>query len=88
MNNLDHMTIDDYFREYSHYHVKKATELLQPLHTPGRTRCPTSPRQHASRSSPRHVIAAAVTMLDENAPRRARGGGRIRQNADENADDP
>ncbi len=34
MNNLDHMTIDDYFREYSTYHVKKATELLQPLHVP------------------------------------------------------
>ena len=35
MNNLDQMTIDDYFREYSTFHVKKATELLQPLHVPG-----------------------------------------------------
>ena len=32
MNNLDQIqTIDDYFREFSHFHVKKATELLQPL---------------------------------------------------------
>ena len=30
MNNLDQMTIDDCFREYSHFRVKKATELLQP----------------------------------------------------------
>jgi hypothetical protein len=36
MNNLDQMTIDGYFAAFSHFHVKKATDLLQPLHTPGR----------------------------------------------------
>jgi hypothetical protein len=35
MTNLDQIqTIDDYFREFSHFHVKKATELLSPLHVP------------------------------------------------------
>jgi hypothetical protein len=66
MNTLDQMTIDDYFREFSHFHVKKANELLQPLHTPGQgplpdfseaTRQPFEPQAHA--------IAAAIKMLDE-----------------------
>ncbi len=36
MNDLAQIqTIDDYFREFSHFHVRKATELLRPLHTPG-----------------------------------------------------
>jgi hypothetical protein len=66
MNNLDQMTIDDYFREYSHFHVKKATELLQPLHVPGQDPLPDF--LHATRQpfEPQaHVIAAAVKMLDE-----------------------
>ena len=53
MNNLDLMTIDDYFREYSHFHVKKATELLKPLHTPGQDPLPdysdATPVSHSSR---------------------------------------
>ena len=66
MNNLDQMTIDGYFAEFSHFHVEKATELLKPLHTPGQdplpdfscaTRQPFEPQAHA--------IAAAVKMLDE-----------------------
>ncbi len=40
MNNPDQMTIDDYVREFSHFHVKKATEPLQPLHTPGQDPLP------------------------------------------------
>ncbi len=36
MNPLDQIqTIDDYFAEFSHFHVRKATLLLQPLHVPG-----------------------------------------------------
>ena len=59
MNDLDQIqTIDDYFREFSHFHVKKATELLQPLHVPGQdplpdfsdvTRQPFEPRPTSSR---------------------------------------
>jgi hypothetical protein len=59
-------TIDDYFGEYSHFHVKKATELLQPLHTPGRDPLPDF--SYATRQpfeSQAHVIAAATKMLDE-----------------------
>ena len=40
MHNLDQMTIDGYFAQFSHFHVKKATELLQPLHTPGQDPLP------------------------------------------------
>ena len=66
MNNLDQMTIDDYFREYSHFHVKKATELLQPLHTPGQDPLPDFSDATRQPFEPQaHVIAAAVKMLDE-----------------------
>ena len=53
MNNLDQMTIDDYFREYSTYHVKKATELLQPLHVPGQDPLPDFSDMDRSHSSPK-----------------------------------
>lgn len=33
-------TIDDYFRDFAKFHVQKATELLQPLHVPGRDPLP------------------------------------------------
>jgi superfamily II DNA or RNA helicase len=66
MNNLDQMTIDDYFREYSHFHVKKATELLQPMHTPGQDPVPDFSAATRQPFEPQaHVIAAAVKMLDE-----------------------
>ena len=66
MNNLDQMTIDDYFREFSHFHVKKATELLQPLHTPGQDPLPDFSDATRQPFEPQaHVIAAAIKMLDE-----------------------
>jgi superfamily II DNA or RNA helicase len=66
MNNLAQMTIDGYFAAFSHFHVKKATELLQPLHTPGEDPLPDF--SYATRQpfeSQAHVIAAATKMLDE-----------------------
>jgi hypothetical protein len=66
MNDLDQMTIDDDFREYSHFHVKKATELLQPLHVPGQD--PLADFSYATRQpfeAQAHVIVAAIKMLDE-----------------------
>jgi hypothetical protein len=80
MNNLDHMTIDDYFREFSHFHVKKATDLLQPLHVPGVDPLPDFgdvTRQPFEAQA--HVIAASIKMLDET--RRGmvpRSAGRVR----------
>jgi hypothetical protein len=66
MHNLDQMTIDDYFREYSHFHVKKATELLRPLHTPGQDPLPDFSEATRQPFEPQaHVIAAAVKMLDQ-----------------------
>ncbi len=59
-------TIDDYFREFSHFHVKKATDLLRPLHTPRRDSLPdfsNATRQPFEGQA--HVIAAAIKMLDE-----------------------
>ena len=65
MNNLDQMTIDDYFREFSHFHVKKATELLQPLHVPGQDPLPDFTDATRQPFEPQaHVIAAAIKMLD------------------------
>jgi superfamily II DNA or RNA helicase len=68
MNTLDQIqTIDDYFREFSHFHVRKATELLRPLHTPGRDSLPDfSDATRQPFEGQAHVIAAAVKMLDEN----------------------
>ena len=67
MNDLAQIqTIDDYFREFSHFHVKKATELLQPLHVPGKDPLPDfleANRQPFEGQA--HVIAAAIKMLDE-----------------------
>ena len=89
MNNLDQMTIDDYFREYSHFHVKKATELLQPLHTPGQDPLPDFSDATRQPFEPQaHVIAAAVKMLDETRRGMIVVGVRNRQNADGNADHP
>jgi hypothetical protein len=66
MTNLEQMTIDDYFREYSHFHVKNATELLQPLHTPGQDPLPDfSEATRQPFEPPAHVIAASAKMLDE-----------------------
>ncbi len=60
------MTIDDYFREYSTFHVKKATELLQPLHVPGQDPLPDFSDISRQPFEPQaHVIAAAIKMLDE-----------------------
>ncbi|MFI5459166.1 MAG: DEAD/DEAH box helicase family protein [Isosphaerales bacterium] len=65
MNNLDQMTIDDYFREFSTFHVKKATELLQPLHVPGQDPLPDFSDMTRQPFEPQaHVIAAAIKMLD------------------------
>ncbi len=66
MTNLDQMTIDGYFAEFSHFHVKKATELLQPLHTPGQDPLPDFSDATRQPFEPQaHVITAAVKMLDE-----------------------
>jgi len=65
MTDLDQIqTIDDYFREFSHFHVKKATELLDPLHVPGRDPLPDFSDLTRQPFEPQaHVIAAAVKML-------------------------
>jgi hypothetical protein len=67
MTNLDQIqTIDDYFREFSQFHVKKATELLQPLHVPGRDPLPDFSSVTRKPFEPQaHVIAAGIKMLDE-----------------------
>ena len=67
MNDLDQIqTIDDYFREFSHYHVKKATELREPLHVPGRDPLPDFSDVNRQPFEPQaHVIAAAIKMLDQ-----------------------
>ncbi len=67
MNDLSQIhTIDDYFREFSHFHVRKATELLRPLHTPGRDSLPDfSGATRQPFEGQAHVIAAAIKMLDE-----------------------
>ncbi len=67
MNDLAQIqTIDDYFREFSHFRVRKATELLQPLHTPGRDPLPNfSSATRQPFEGQAHVIAAAIKMLDE-----------------------
>ena len=67
MNDLAQIqTIDDYFREFSHFHVKKATELLQPLHIPGKDPLPDfSEATRQPFEGQAHVIAAAIKMLDE-----------------------
>ena len=67
MNTLDQIqTIDDYFREFSHFHVRKATELLEPLHVPGRDPLPDFSDLLRQPFEPQaHVIAAAIKMLDE-----------------------
>ena len=90
MNNLDQIqTIDDYFREFSHFHVKKATELLQPLHVPGRDPLPDFSELLRQPFEPQaHVIAAAIKMLDADPSRHDRLGMRDWQDADGNADHP
>jgi hypothetical protein len=67
MTNLDEIqTIDDYFREFSRFHVKKATELLRPLHTPGRDPLPQFSDVTRKPFEPQaHVVAAAIKMLDQ-----------------------
>jgi len=65
MTDLDQIqTIDDYFREFSHFHVKKATELLDPLHVPGRDPLPDFSDLTRQPFEPQaHVISAAVKMI-------------------------
>jgi superfamily II DNA or RNA helicase len=67
MDDLDQIqTIDDYFREFSHFHVRKATELLEPLHVPGRDPLPAFGELFRQPFEPQaHVISAAIKMLDE-----------------------
>jgi hypothetical protein len=60
-------SIDDYFREYGHWHVKKATTLLQPLHVPGQDQLPNFPDSLRQPYEPQaHAIAACIAMLDES----------------------
>jgi superfamily II DNA or RNA helicase len=70
MDNLHQIqTIDAYFSAFGRRHVQKASQLLQPLHVPGRDPLPdfsTVARQPFEPQA--HVIAAAVKML--NATRR------------------
>ena len=67
MTNLDQIqTIDDYFAAFSHFHVRKATELLDPLHVPGRD--PLADFSDLLRqpfAAQAHVATAAIKMLDE-----------------------
>jgi hypothetical protein len=67
MNNLAEIhTIDNYFLEFSHFHVRKATGLLRALHTPGKGPLPDFSDATRQPFEPQaHVIAAAVKMLDE-----------------------
>ncbi len=97
MNDLAQIqTIDDCFREFSHFHVRKATELLRPLHTPGRDSLPdfsNATRQPFEGQA--HIIAAAIKMLDETrgliiaepgAGKTLMGSGDTRPNSDPLAD--
>jgi hypothetical protein len=67
MNDLDQIhTIDDYFAAFGRHHVQKATQLLQPLHVPGRDPLPEFSDVIRQPFDPQaHVIAAAIKMLDE-----------------------
>ncbi len=89
MNNLDQMTIDDYFREFSHFHVKKATELLEPLHVPGQDPLPdfsdTDPPAVRA-PGPRHRGGHQDARRDP--PRHDRRRVRNGQDGDGNADHP
>jgi hypothetical protein len=59
-------TIDDYFREFSSVHVRKASELLDPLHVPGRDPVPEfNEMLRQPFAAQAHIIAAAIKMLDE-----------------------
>ena len=66
MYDLDQIqTIDQYFAEFSHFHVKKATELLDPLHVPGRDPLPDFSDLLRKPFEPQaHVASAAIKMLD------------------------
>ena len=89
MNNLDQMTIDDYFREFSHFHVKKATELLQPLHVPGQDPLPDfSEHDPPAVRAPGPRDRGGHQDARRDPPRHDRRGVRDRQNADGNADHP
>jgi hypothetical protein len=67
MTNIDQIqTIDDYFAAFGKHHVQKATELLRPLHVPGRDLVPDFSDSSRQPYEPQaHVIAAAIKMLDE-----------------------
>ena len=67
MNNLDQIqTIDDYFAAFSSFHVKKATELLDPLHVPGSDSLTDfSDMLRQPFAAQAHVATAAIKMLDE-----------------------
>jgi Type III restriction enzyme, res subunit len=67
MDTLDQIqTIDDYFAAFSSFHVRKASELLDPLHVPGRDPLPAFSELFRQPFEPQaHVISAAIKMLDE-----------------------
>ena len=66
MDTLDRIqTIDDYFAAFGRHHVQKASQLLQPLHVPGRDPLPDFSNMTREPFEPQaHVIAAAIRMLD------------------------
>jgi hypothetical protein len=65
MTNLDQITtIDDYFREFSHFHVKKASELLAPFHVPGRDPLPEVSGAALSERVPVRPRPAPMTWMD------------------------
>jgi hypothetical protein len=66
MDNLDRIQIiDAYFSAFGRHHVQKASQLLQPLHVPGRDPLPDFSAAARQPFEPQaHVIAAAVEMLD------------------------
>jgi superfamily II DNA or RNA helicase len=66
MDNLDQIqTIDAYFSAFARHHAQKASQLLQPLHVPGRDPLPDFSAVARQPFEPQaHIIAAAVKMLD------------------------
>ena len=66
MNNLDQIDHRRLLPRVLDFHVKKATELLQPLHVPGQDPLPDFSELFRQPFEPQaHVIAAAIKMLDE-----------------------
>lgn len=60
INSLDH-----YFQLFGSYHAKKAGEILDPLHVPGRDPTPDfSDMERQPFPAQSHVVAAAIKMTD------------------------